>query len=375
VAVYDVAFCTDTNETVTDAFVCVVTTICGVPSGNRANLSGGDAAPTVDVAKLTPSPIDVIVAVNVSPVVKPENVNVPDVFPVIGVVEFAVVSWNVIVLETAFGSGVNVTLIDDGDTWESVGAGGLANGERTSVRGAEAVPTGEFEYVVPSPIDVIVALYVSPGVSPVKCAVPVVLPVLVVDVDAVVLFSVMVLETAFASGANVTVTDVGVVWLAFGAAGVANGERTSVRGAEAVPTGEFEYVVPSPIDVIVALYVSPGVSPVKCAVPVVLPVLVVDVDAVVLFSVMVLETAFASGANVTVTDVGVVWLAFGAAGVANWGMARVTGDDINPSDESAKVLPSPIEVTVAVYVSPVVSDENENEPVLTVSAATNTELS
>jgi hypothetical protein len=90
---------------------------------------------------------------------------------------------------------------------------------------------------------------------------------------------------------------------------------------------------------------------------------------------MVLETAFASGANVTVTDVGVVWLAFGAAGVANWGMARVTGDDINPSDESAKVLPSPIEVTVAVYVSPVVSDENENEPVLTVSAATNTELS
>jgi hypothetical protein len=280
VAVYDVAFCTDTNETVTDAFVCVVTTICGVPSGNRANLSGGDAAPTVDVAKLTPSPIDVIVAVNVSPVVKPENVNVPDVFPVIGVVEFAVVSWNVIVLETAFGSGVNVTLIDDGDTWESVGAGGLANGE-----------------------------------------------------------------------------------------------RTSVRGAEAVPTGEFEYVVPSPIDVIVALYVSPGVSPVKCAVPVVLPVLVVDVDAVVLFSVMVLETAFASGANVTVTDVGVVWLAFGAAGVANWGMARVTGDDINPSDESAKVLPSPIEVTVAVYVSPVVSDENENEPVLTVSAATNTELS
>jgi hypothetical protein len=62
VAVYDVAFCTEANETVTDAFVCVVTTICGVPSGNKAKLRGADAVPTGDVAKVEPSPIDVIVA-------------------------------------------------------------------------------------------------------------------------------------------------------------------------------------------------------------------------------------------------------------------------------------------------------------------------
>jgi hypothetical protein len=100
----------------------------------------------------------VIVAVNVSPVVRPVKVNVPDVLPVIGVVEFAVVSWNVIVLETAFGLGENVTVIDDGDTWESVGATGVGNWGAASVRGADAVPTGEFENVVPSPIDVIAAV-------------------------------------------------------------------------------------------------------------------------------------------------------------------------------------------------------------------------
>jgi hypothetical protein len=60
--VYDVAFCTDANETVTDVFVCVVTTICGVPSGTRAKVSGADAVPTGDVAKFEPLPIDVIVA-------------------------------------------------------------------------------------------------------------------------------------------------------------------------------------------------------------------------------------------------------------------------------------------------------------------------
>jgi hypothetical protein len=156
---------------------------------------------------------------------------------------------------------------------------------------------------------------------------------------------------------------------------LANDGRLSVRGADTVPTGEVAKFTPSPIDVIVASNVSPGVSPVKSAVPLVLPVSDVDVDAVVSFNVMVLETAFGSGAKVTVIDVGVAWLSVGAAGVANWGTARVTGDDIGPSDESAKVIPSPIEVTVAVYVSPVASDENENEPVLTLSELTNTELS
>jgi hypothetical protein len=227
----------------------------------------------------------------------------------------------------------------------------------------------------PSPIDVIVASYVSPGVSPVKFAVPDVFPVIGVVELAVVLFKVIVLETAFGSGVKVTVIDVGVTWESVGAAGLANGERTSVRGADTVPTGDVAKFEPSPIDVIVASYVSPGVSPVKLAVPVVLPVSAVDVDAVVLFNVMVLETAFGSGVNVTLIDVGVTWESVGAAGVANWGMARVTGDDIDPSDELAKRIPSPIEVTVAVYVSPVVSDENENEPVITLSEVTNTELS
>jgi hypothetical protein len=142
---------------VTDVFVCVVTVTCGAPSGNRANESDAEATPTFDVAKLAPSPIDMIVAVNVSPVVKPVNVKVPDVFPVIGVVEFAVVSWNVIVLEIALGLGVNVTLIDVGDTWESVGAAGWASCVSASVSGADTVPTGEFENVVPLPIEVMVA--------------------------------------------------------------------------------------------------------------------------------------------------------------------------------------------------------------------------
>jgi hypothetical protein len=74
-----------------------------------------------------------------------------------GVVEFAVVSWNVIVLETAFGSGVNVTVIDEGVTWESVGAAGLANDGRLSVSGVDAVPTGDVAKFEPLPIDVIVA--------------------------------------------------------------------------------------------------------------------------------------------------------------------------------------------------------------------------
>jgi hypothetical protein len=79
----------------------------------------------------------------------------------------------------------------------------------------------------------------------------------------------------------------------------------SVNGADTVPSGDVAKFVPSPIDVIVALYVSPGVRPVKWAVPDVLPVLDVGVDVVELVSVMVLETAFALGVNVTVIDVGV----------------------------------------------------------------------
>jgi hypothetical protein len=101
---------------VTLVFVCVVTETCGAPRGNRANESGADVAPTFDVKKLVPSPIDVMVAVKVSLVTRPVKVNVPEVLPVIGVVTFAVVSWNVIVLEAALGLGVNVTLMDDGET-------------------------------------------------------------------------------------------------------------------------------------------------------------------------------------------------------------------------------------------------------------------
>jgi hypothetical protein len=142
---------------VTVVFVCVVTETCGVPRGSRANESGADAAPTFDVRKWMPSPIDVMVAVKVSLVVKPVKVNVPKVLPVIVVVEFAVVSWNVIVLETALGFGVNVTLMDDGETGESVGAAGGANCGVVRVSEADVVPTGELEKVVPLPTEVTVA--------------------------------------------------------------------------------------------------------------------------------------------------------------------------------------------------------------------------
>jgi hypothetical protein len=64
--------------------------------------------------------------------------------------------------------------------------------------------------------------------------------------------------------------------------------------------------VPSPMEVMVASYVSPGVRPVMCAEPVVLPVVGVATLVVVLVSVMVLETAFTLGVKVTVIDVGVV---------------------------------------------------------------------
>lgn len=119
-----------------------------------------------------------------------------------------------------------------------------------------------------------------------------------------------------------------------GAAGVANVGRTSVRGADTAPTGDVAKLTSSPIDVTVAVNVSPWVSPVNSAVPLVLPVSDVDVDDVVSSNVMVLETAFGSGVNVAVIDVGVVWLSVGAAGVASWGTVRVTGVDIGPSDES-----------------------------------------
>jgi hypothetical protein len=49
--------------------------------------------------------------------------------------------------------------------------------------------------------------------------------------------------------------------------------------------------------------VSPGARPEKRAEPVVLPVICVVVDVVVLSSVMVLDTALASGVYVTVIDV------------------------------------------------------------------------
>ena len=79
------------------------------------------------------------------------------------------------------------------------------------------------------------------------------MPVFDVGVDVVVLVSVMVLDVAFAFGVNVAVIDVGVVWLNVGAAGFANCGTVSVSGAEVLPVGEFENVVPSPIDVIVAV--------------------------------------------------------------------------------------------------------------------------
>jgi hypothetical protein len=85
--------------------------------------------------------------------------------------------------------------------------------------------------------------------------VPEVLPVLVTDVDAVVLFNVMVLDVACGFGVKLTVIDVVVVWLNVGAAGLANWVSANVTDADAVPTGEFENVVPSPMDVMVASYV------------------------------------------------------------------------------------------------------------------------
>jgi hypothetical protein len=115
------------------------------------------------------------------------------------------------VLETAFGSGVYVTVMDDGDAWASVGAAGVANCGSTSVSGADTVPTGDVAKLVPSPMEVIAAVYASPGVRAVMCAEPVVFPVVVLDVAVVVLVSVMLLEVAFALGVKVTVIDVGVV--------------------------------------------------------------------------------------------------------------------------------------------------------------------
>jgi hypothetical protein len=91
-AVYDEEFATDGNDTVTLVFVCAVTETCGAVRGRSAKENGADVTPTTDVAKFVPSPTDVMVAVNESPVVRPEKVKDPDVFPIIGVVELAVTS-------------------------------------------------------------------------------------------------------------------------------------------------------------------------------------------------------------------------------------------------------------------------------------------
>jgi hypothetical protein len=77
----------------------------------------------------------------------------------------------------------------------------------------------------------------------------------------------------------------------------------SVSEADAVPTGELAYVVPSPIEVIVALYESFGVRPVKSAVPDVLPVCVDVAFVDVLSSTTVLDVACGFGVKVTVMDV------------------------------------------------------------------------
>ena len=92
-----------------------------------------------------------------SEVVKPLKVNVPEVFPVMGVVEFAVTSCKMMVLDTALGSGVYVTLTDDGVTWESVGAAGWASCGSVNVSGADTVPCGDEAKFTPSPMEVIVA--------------------------------------------------------------------------------------------------------------------------------------------------------------------------------------------------------------------------
>jgi hypothetical protein len=109
----------------------------------------------------------------------------------------------------------------------------LANCGTGSVSGADTLPNGEFENVVPSPIDVIVALYESLGVRPEKSAVPAVFEVCDVDVDVVVLFNVIVLDVACGFGVKVTVMDVVVVWLKVGAAGLASGVSASVTDGDA----------------------------------------------------------------------------------------------------------------------------------------------
>jgi hypothetical protein len=62
--------------------------------GNCGGVSvrGDDIAPSRESVYALSSPMDVTVAVYESPVVKPVNVNVPVVMPVIGVVVFAVES-------------------------------------------------------------------------------------------------------------------------------------------------------------------------------------------------------------------------------------------------------------------------------------------
>jgi hypothetical protein len=172
---------------------------------------------------------------------------------------------------------------------------------------------------------------VSAAVRPVKSAVPVVLPVLLVDAEVVVFVKMIVLDAACGFGVNVTVIDVVVVWLSDGAAGFGNCGTVRVRGADTVPTGEFEKDVPSPIDVTVASKVSPAVSPVKWAVPDVLPESVDCVEVVVSVKIIVLDVACGSGVKVAVMDVVVVWLNVGAAGLANCVSASVTEEEGGPA--------------------------------------------
>jgi hypothetical protein len=167
----------------------------------------------------------------------------------------------------------------------------LANCGTVSVRDADDVPVGEVENVVPSPIDVIVALYVSLGVSPVKRAVPDVLPLFDVGVDVVVFVSVMVLDVACGFGVKVTVMDVVVVWLKVGAAGLGNGVSASVTEEDGALGVDVRKFVLSPTEVTVASYVSPAVRPVKSFVPVVLPESGIDALVVRLFKVIVLDVA------------------------------------------------------------------------------------
>jgi hypothetical protein len=71
--------------------------------------------------------MDVIVASYVLPVVKPPKTFVPEVLPgsVVGVL--VVRSFNVMVLDVACGSGVNVTVIEVEVVWLILGAAGVAN--------------------------------------------------------------------------------------------------------------------------------------------------------------------------------------------------------------------------------------------------------